>query len=146
MVILIIGFKMADKDENFPVFRNFPGIPFFDEDLWKLEEKNESGLSVSEDNNNIYVEAHLPGLKPEDIELTYDKGMLWIHGEKHEQEQDKKKKYYKKASSSFSYRVQIPGLIDDKKEPEAVYRDGIMKVNFAKSAKKESKKIKFKSK
>jgi len=137
---------MNDKNEKFPSFRNFHGIPFFDEELWNLGEKNESGLSISEDKNSIYVEAHLPGLRPEDIELSYDKGMLWIHGERSEKEEDKKKKYYKRASSSFSYRVQIPGVVDEKKEPDAVYKDGIMRINFSKSAKNDAKKIKFKSK
>jgi hypothetical protein len=33
------------------------------------------------------------GLDPKDIELSYDKGMLLIHGERSEKEEDKRKKY-----------------------------------------------------
>lgn len=35
-----------------------------------------SGLSVSEDANHVYIEAQVPGIKPEDVEVTFDKGYL----------------------------------------------------------------------
>ena len=129
--------------KHFPIF--YKSIPhfldFFEED-WDIMPKESSGLSISEDENNIYVEAALPGLKPEEIEITLDKNILWIKGEKKEEE--KKKKYYKKASSSFSYRVIVPNEIDETKEIDATYKDGIMKVCFPKSKKTKPKKINIK--
>lgn len=121
---------------TFPSFR-FPS-------LWEEEEKEiisgiPSGLSVSEDERNIYVEAAVPGIEPKDIEVTFDKGILWIKGEAKEEE--KKKKYYRKASRSFSYRVAVPGEIDLNAEPVATCKNGIMTVTFPKSAKAQPKKI-----
>lgn len=124
------------------VFRPFD--LFFDENEegWDLIPQETSNLSISEDQNNVYIEAALPGLKQEDIEVTLDKNVLWIRGEKKEEEKDKK--FYKKATSSFSYRVAVPGEVDEKKEIEASYKNGIMKVTFPKAKKTEPKKITIK--
>ena len=116
-------------------------FPFLNDDFWEYDTSAPTGLSLSEDNSHVYIEAHLPGLKIEDIEVTFEKGVLWIRGEKKEEEEDKKKKYYRKASNSFSYRVQLPDLVDDQKEPEATYKDGVMRVSFFKSQGGQPKKI-----
>ena len=126
--------------------RTLFGFPQLEEDFWGVDTTFPTGLSVSEDKDHVFIEAYMPGLKANDIEVTIDKGMLWIRGEKKEEEEDKKKKYYKKASSSFSYRVQVPNLIDEKKEAEAIYKDGVMKITFVKSKTSQAKKINVKSK
>lgn len=127
-----------------PSWRDFPS-------LWEdLESRvgeltrNETGLTLSEDENSVYVEASLPGLKPEDIEVTFDKGVLSIKGEKEEKEEDKRKKYYRRASSTFSYRVALPTRVDESVTPDATYSNGIMKVCFPKSKEEKAKKIPIK--
>lgn len=125
---------------SFPSFR-FPS-------LWEEEDDDErflnlphipSGLSISEDDKNVYVEAAVPGIDPDNVEVTFNKGVLWIKAEGKEEE--KGKKYYRKASSSFSYRVAVPGNINEKAEPEAVCKNGVMKVTFAKIPEVKPKKI-----
>lgn len=102
-----------------------------------------SGLSISEDNKSVYVEAALPGIDPKNIEVSFDKGILTITGEKEEEE--KKKKYYRKASSSFAYRLLVPGDIDTKKEPKAEAKNGVMTVTFTKIPESQPKKIAVKT-
>lgn len=104
----------------------------------------QTGLTVSEDKNNIYVEAALPGLQSKDIDVTLEKGVLWVKGEKKEEEQDAEKKYYRRAASSFSYRLNLPGQIDETKEPKAVFQDGVMKITFNKAKASQAKKIQVK--
>jgi len=99
-----------------------------------------SDLSVSEDETKVYIEANMPGLEADDIEVTYHKGQLWLRGSKKEEE-DKKKKYYRYASSSFNYRLAVPGNIDEKVEPDAEYKNGVMKVTFKKMSEAQPKKI-----
>lgn len=112
------------------------------EDDWDLHEfTSPSGLSISEDNDHVYVEAALPGISPDEIEMIFDKGVLWIKAEKREESEDKKKKFYRKAMSSFSYRIAVPGDIDEAKEPDAICQKGILKVTFSKTRKGISKKI-----
>jgi len=98
-----------------------------------------SGLSVSEDEGNVYVDAALPGIEPKNIEVTFDKGVLHISGE--DKEEEKKKKYYRKATSAFSYRVAVPSEVSPKTEPEATYKNGVMHVAFKKMAAAAPKKI-----
>lgn len=125
---------------QFPSLR-LPSLWDDDQD-WDLS-SSPSGLSVSEDDKKIYVKASVPGIKPDDVEITYDpdKGVLSIAGEAKEEEEDKKRKFYRKASSSFSYRVLVPGKVDDKEEPEAICKDGIMTVTFNKVPETKPKKI-----
>lgn len=127
-------------------FWSFPASRFFDWDEDELIQSSPSGLSVSEDNKNVYIEAALPGIKPEDVEITFDKGMLWIKGESKQEEIDKDKKYFRKATNSFSYRVAVPGEIDMNKEPIAESENGVMKISFAKHPQVQPKKISVKVK
>ena len=130
---------------SFPSMR-FPFSLFEEneEEGWLQDFSDPSGLSVYEDENNVFVEASLPGLKAEEIEMTFEKGILWVKAEKKEEVEDKTKKYYRKATSAFSYRVSVPGDIDENREPEALFIDGMLKVIFSKSKKHEPKKIRIK--
>jgi HSP20 family protein len=129
---------------SFPTMR-MPSI-WNDEDEWLSAPVTNSGLSVSEDEKNVYVEASLPGIDPKEVEITFQDGYLWVRGEAKEEETDKKKKYYRQSSKSFSYRVAVPGDIDEKTEPTASSKHGVMTVTFAKSPKTQPKKIQIKVK
>ena len=122
----------------------FPTMRSWDEDEdWGLSTTSPSSLSISEDEKHVFVEAALPGVDPKDVEITFDKGVVWIKGETKFEE--KGKKYYRKAASHFSYRVAVPGEIDANKEPEATSKNGVMTVAFAKSPASQPKKITVKS-
>lgn len=127
---------------NFP--SRLPSIWDEDEDFLSLS-PGTSGLSVSEDEKSIYVEAQLPGVDPKNVEVTFDKGILWVRGENKAEESDKAKKFYRRSSSSFSYRVAVPGNIDEKAEPQATCKNGVMKVVFAKVPETKPKRIEVKS-
>lgn len=125
-------------------------------DFWNAADENvkqwlanfpqdNSGLTISEDAKNIYVEAALPGLDVNDLEVTLDKGILWIRGEKKEEKEDKDKKFYRKALRKYSYRVEIPSQINEDKELEAEFKNGIMKISFEKSDSAPAKKVKIKN-
>ncbi len=103
-----------------------------------------SGLTVSEDDKHVYIEAAVPGLDPDKVEVTFEKGVLWIRGNQSDEDKDSNKKFYRKASSSFSYRVAIPGEVDTSVEPEATSKNGVMKVTFAKLPEVMPKKINVK--
>lgn len=122
-------------------FWRFPTLSnsWDDDDDWGLRTSLPSGLSISEDEKNVYIEAAVPGVDPKEIEVTVDKGVVWIKGESKQEE--KNKKYYRKAASSFSYRVAVPGDIDPNGEPQAAVKNGVMKVTFAKSPAAQPKKI-----
>jgi len=125
---------------------SFPSIPSLwdDDDDWLTAPSTQSGLSVSEDDKNVYIEASVPGIDPDNIEVSYQDGHVWIHGEVKEEQKDKSRKYYRQARQSFSYRIAVPGDVDTNKEPEATYKNGVMTVAFAKSPANQPKRIKVK--
>ncbi len=125
-------------------FWRFPNLPSLssDEDWAVAPIGSPSGLSISEDDKHVYVAAAMPGVDPKDVEITFDKGVLWVKGETREEE--KAKKFYRKASSAFSYRVMVPGDIDDKTEPEATNKHGVVTVVFVKKPQAQPKKITIK--
>ncbi|MEX2304580.1 MAG: Hsp20/alpha crystallin family protein [Waddliaceae bacterium] len=102
------------------------------------------GMTLSEDDENIYVETALPGLKGEDVEVHLDNGTLWIKGEKKIEDEDKKKKFYRKAQRAFSYSVTLPKEVDED-NLEAVFEDSVMKITFKKRNTEGAKKISFRS-
>lgn len=135
---------------NSPYFRltNFPNVwNDLENELETLSFSDPTGISLYEDKDgkNVVVEAALPGLKIDDIEVSLeDNGTLLIKGEKKTEEEDKTKKHYRKATSSFFYRISLPTQVDQNQEPKATYTDGVMKISFQKTKQNQLKKISVK--
>lgn len=102
-----------------------------------------TGVSVSEDGQHVYVEAQLPGLKPEEIDISLDKNTLWIKGEKKENQESADKKYYRRARSSFLYQVDFPCQIEENSE-KTHYQDGVLTLSFTKARQNQVRKISVK--
>jgi HSP20 family protein len=127
-------------------FWTFPAnlTTLFDQDEdWLSMPNSPSGLSVSEDDKHVYIEAAVPGVSPEQVEVTFKKGVVWISAKGEDKKEDRK--YYREASSSYEYRVAVPGEIDQKSEPEAKIKNGILNLILNKAAKEQPKKIVVKS-
>lgn len=124
-----------------PSFWRVPAINRFwdDEEEMSIQPTVSGNVTIAEDEKSVYVSASLPGVDPKDVEITFDKGVLWMKGETKEEE--KGKKFYRKATSSFSYRIAVPGDIDITIDPKADAKNGVMTVAFTKSAKSLPKKI-----
>ena len=122
------------------------GIDKFFENFDEIFAGKNTGLSVYDDDKHVFIEAHVPGLSAKEVEVSIDDdGVLWIKGEK--REEDKSKRYYRKSQSSFSYAVPLWDEIDGTVEPEAKVRDGVMCITFARKQAKEgtAKRIQVKS-
>ena len=138
--------KLAPKSFwSFPMFR-FPFSIFEEgeEEGWMHDLSEASGLSVSEDENSVYIEAAVPGLKPEEIEVTFERGILWIKGERKDEMDNKSKKFYRKSMSTFSYRIAVPGDVDESKQPDATCKHGVIRIVFHKNTQSQPKKIPIK--
>lgn len=129
--------------------RSFLDLPsrlpsIFDDEDWRSFMPS-SGLTVSEDDKHVYIEAAVPGIDPDKIEVTYDKGVLWVRGNQQQKEEDKDRKFYRQASSAFSYRVAVPGNVDENSEPDASCKNGMMTIKFNKVPETQPKRINVKS-
>ena len=102
-----------------------------------------SGLSVSEDEKSVYVEAALPGIDPETVDISLEDGSVFITGEAEAAVEGRK--YYRKTASSFNYSVVLPSEVDDTVEPKAESKNGVLWLTFSKVAKAKPKKITIKA-
>lgn len=100
-----------------------------------------SGLSVYENKKHVFVEAALPGLDSSEVSISIDKNILVIQGEKKEEKKDKDLTFHKKSLRAYSYRVSVPGNINEAKEPKAKYSKGILTITFDKKSGRKPKKI-----
>jgi len=109
-----------------------------------LSQTKESGVSLYEDEEMVYLEAPLPGVKPEDIQVSFDRRGVSIEG-KGEVEKTGVK-IHLMGSRSFSYWIPLPpGRVDEHGSVEAVSKDGVLKLKFQKSRAAKPLKILVKS-
>lgn len=123
-------------------FPSFPSLWGEMEDRlgqWMSGEGN-TGVTVSEDDTTVFVEAQLPGLKSKEIDISLNKNTLWIKGEKKEEEEDKEKKFYRRARSNFFYQVELPSQVEENSE-QAQFQDGVLKITFKKAQQSQVRKI-----
>jgi HSP20 family protein len=93
-------------------------------------------IDIAEGTDELTLKAELPGVKKEDLSLTFEDGMLTIRGEKREEkrEKDEKKQYhvYERSYGAFSRSFSLPTAIDDRRI-KAQFHDGVLTVHLPKS-------------
>ena len=99
-------------------------------------------LDVSETENSYEIEAHLPGMKKDEISVDVENGRLTISGERERKEEDSDRKFHRVESSygSFTRTLQLPENADEE-NVKARYEDGVLHVSVNKDEEKVSKKI-----
>jgi len=93
-----------------------------------------AALNVFEEGDNIVVEAQLPGLRPEDIDVTVERGTLIIRGETKAEEERKERNYIirEHRRGSFARSVTLPETVDPD-ACQASFENGILRLTFPKS-------------
>lgn len=99
-------------------------------------------LDVLEDETSYQVKASLPGLKPEEIEITYNKGVLTIKGELKDESQTSKGQYHlrERRYGAFSRSISLPASIQAD-AIDASYQDGVLTLNLPKVEEVKPKRI-----
>ena len=114
----------------------------FSRNLFNDFKSNLIKTDIHETDNEYLVEAQLPRIPKENIQVTYEDGVLTISGQQQIDtvDEDKKGKLIRSERSSTSLRRQY--LLENVKEDEikASYSDGILKVTLQKDSNKEIKK------
>ncbi len=90
-------------------------------------------LDVTETEKNVEVKTELPGMERKDIDITLDRGLLVIKGEKRE-EKEKKEHYYhlvERRYGSFCRTIRLPAEVKEEKI-EATFKDGVLTVTLPK--------------
>jgi len=107
----------------------------------------EPAIDVYEEDNNIVVEAEVPGMDPKDIDIEIENNTLRISGKSEKKEEVKEKNYYRKEmrKGAFERVITLPTEVDEEKV-EATMQDGILKIVLPKKRPSASKKIEIKKK
>jgi HSP20 family protein len=93
-------------------------------------------VDIHETENEIKVELELPGLKPDDVEITAENGVLTIRGEKHsERKEGEQSRYHivERSYGSFMRTFQLPQGVDED-QIEAEFENGILTLRIPKAA------------
>ena len=86
-------------------------------------------VDISEDDNAIFIEAYIAGVKKEDIKVSMEDGVLSINTERSQSEEEKKKGYHRVERSwgSMSRSFTVGANVDAEKI-EAKYDNGVLKI------------------
>ena len=120
-----------------------------DDDFSLLSGSLSNSIDMYENENEVVVRANVAGVASDDVDITFEKGVLWIQARnttQEESEEKDQKKYFSKASWNYSYKVAVPGFLDHSKEPEVELNEGVLNITFYKSAASKPKKLAIKSK
>lgn len=92
-------------------------------------------IEVSEDKEHVKVQAELPGLSENDIQLTLTANgeQLILKGEKKFEEERKEESFYRseRAYGSFQRVIALPARVNAEKV-NATFKDGVLAVRLAK--------------
>jgi HSP20 family protein len=128
---------MDDWFEN--LFRGLDrAFPSFEHRVWPA-------LDVGEKEDAVVVRAEVPGMKPEEIELSVYGNTLTLSGEKKETKEGESDGFYhvESASGAFRREVMLPTEVDESKV-EAVCQDGVLTITLPKAEKNKAVKVKVK--
>ena len=100
-------------------------------------------VDIKENDSEIRLDLELPGLKPEDVELTAENGILTIRGEKKSEKKEGEDNRYhlvERTYGSFLRTFQLPQGIDDD-QIKAEFESGILSIHIPKAALPQPKRI-----
>ena len=104
-------------------------------------------VDVREDNKEIVLEIELPGIKPSDVEVTAENGVLTVRGEKQSTSTEGNEGRYhvvERTYGSFTRSFQLPSAVDERRI-EAEFQDGLLSVHIPKAALAQPRKIEIRN-
>lgn len=101
-------------------------------------------IDVSETDNEVIVKVDVPGVNPEDMEISLADNVLIIKGKKEKEEEEKKENFYRveRYYGSFMRSIQLPCEIEEDKI-SATYKNGVLKIVLPKKPEEKKKVIKI---
>jgi HSP20 family protein len=107
-----------------------------------------SGLNIYETDNDVVVEAAVPGIPEDRVYVSVEGNVLTISASFEETDEQKNKKkvvYRSNRQSSFSYSTSLPRMVDAVRA-EAEVENGVVKVTIPKLEEEKPKRIEVKKK
>jgi HSP20 family protein len=120
--------------------RAFTGLPLEEGQQWI----GTLALDVFEKDDQLVVKAAIPGVKPEEVDITIQDDVLTIKGESKEDKEIKREDYYMKETrtGSFTRSIRLPADLD-LQSAKADFQDGMLTLSIPKSKDVKPSKIKI---
>ena len=102
-------------------------------------------INIYNHDDKAILIAEVPGLKPEEIELTVLGDSVTLKGQREEQAGENERFYRKeRPTGAFSRTVTLPDSVDTD-SVKASYKNGVLRVQMEKAKEAKAKKIQIKS-
>lgn len=113
---------------------------------WPWLGREEPPLDMYQTDKDVVVKASLPGIKPEEVNISITGDTLTIEADHKEEEESRERKYFHREQRySFTRTVRIPVEVDSDKA-DASLEDGVLTLTLPKTEKRQAKRINVKSK
>jgi HSP20 family protein len=102
-------------------------------------------VNVTEEGDNLYVRAELPGVKPESLEISMVEGRLVIRGERKVEAEKPESNYHRREREAGLFRrtIALPTMVASDKV-SASMKDGVLTITLARAEEAKPRKISVK--
>lgn len=99
-------------------------------------------MDVHEDENGLVIELEVPGLHPEEVEVTTDQGLLTVKGEKSStsRKEGVRAIVTERTHGRFTRTLQLPQGVDESKV-EAEFLNGLLRIRVPRAALPQARKV-----
>jgi HSP20 family protein len=103
-------------------------------------------VDIYENKDQIVLEAELPGMKPEDVDISIENNVLTIHGERKFEKKDEQDNFHRveRSYGSFTRSFTLPPTVSSD-NVDAVFENGVLRLNLAKREEAKPRRIQIKA-
>lgn len=133
--------NLSRRDDFFSPFLK----SFFDDDLFSEMSSMHGNFKVDlkETDENYLIEAELPGIKKEDIDIYFDNNYLVISARRDDTIENKKENYVRRERHYGEFKRSFYTDNVDESKIDASFTDGVLKITLPKLNKGNDKKRKI---
>ncbi len=102
-------------------------------------------VDIFENQNQIVLEAELPGIKPEDVEISIENNVLTLHGERKFEKKDEGDNFHRveRSYGSFTRSFTLPPTVSSE-NAIAEFENGVLRLTLAKREEAKPRRIEIK--
>ena len=91
-------------------------------------------VDISENDDNLFIDVEIPGMKKEDIQISLENGVLSLKGEKKQDKEIKEENYHRweRNYGSFARSFELPVQVQSDKI-KASYQKGVLHIELPKA-------------
>lgn len=103
-------------------------------------------VDIFENKDQIVLEAELPGMKPDDVNISIENNVLTIHGERKFEKKDEKDNFHRveRSYGSFTRSFTLPPTVSSE-NATAEFENGVLRLTLAKREEAKPRRIEIKA-